>query len=483
MSGTVRIGIGSDPSTLDPALINNIQDAYVASPVYETLVRRTDSGQVVGGLAINWDVKPDKATFTLRDKIFCSDGTPLSASAVAASLNRLVAPGTKSNSARFSFGTGTATAQGDDAANTVTVSLSKPWSDLLVGVAMPWTAIICPAGLADPASLATRSAGTGPYILDGATPGRSYTYVRRSDHTPPPDPTVTRSGKTPQKLVYEVVNDSSTMANALQTGQLDAGLLTDPNVERFSGAGGFTVESKNVGSSLLIFNQARGKPTADPSVRRALMATIDKNAFNRATWAGKAEVISSLSPAGPSCADSSKADAGPTFDLAKAKEDLAGQKLKIRVVGTTQAAGGAGTAYVQAALKEAGVDATLANTDTTTWATTLFGGTNNWDATVLFAINLAGTLAAVGGYLLGPPPPAGVNFANIDNASFSGHFGEATTKAGNASCGAWADAQRDLMGNYDVLPLSGVLFQLVWSAKVKGSAPNGVIDGTSLRLQ
>jgi len=90
-------------------------------------------------LATSWRVTPGSATLTLRKDVTCSDGTPVTASVVAASLRRLGAPETRAPYAVRTFGVGGYTVTADDAGGTVTVTLNRPFSDVLLGLAMPWS--------------------------------------------------------------------------------------------------------------------------------------------------------------------------------------------------------------------------------------------------------------------------------------------------------------------------------------------------------
>ena len=57
--------------------------------VYDTMVHRALDGTILPGVASKWDVTPSKGVFTIRDGLKCSDGTPLDATAVAASYKAL----------------------------------------------------------------------------------------------------------------------------------------------------------------------------------------------------------------------------------------------------------------------------------------------------------------------------------------------------------------------------------------------------------
>ena len=154
------------PSGFDPTQALSLPDFVLGHVSYDTLVRRDESG-VIGGLATEWETTPNSATFTLRDDAVCADGTEITPTIVKDSLDYYV--GSSASGTATVFGPGnTITVTADDSAGTVTVDLSGPWPDLLNGLTIGSTGIICPAGLADPESLAAgeaTGAESGPYVL------------------------------------------------------------------------------------------------------------------------------------------------------------------------------------------------------------------------------------------------------------------------------------------------------------------------------
>ena len=62
-----------------------IQQAYISRQVLDGLVTEDQDGSVKPWLATSWDVSPDGRTytFTLKDGVKFTDGTPLDAAAVA----------------------------------------------------------------------------------------------------------------------------------------------------------------------------------------------------------------------------------------------------------------------------------------------------------------------------------------------------------------------------------------------------------------
>ena len=77
----LRLGNGSEPGTLDPALADLNPDLQILHDLFEGLVTIGPSGEVRPGQAEGWTVSPDGMTyrFTLRPGLAWSNGAPLTA--------------------------------------------------------------------------------------------------------------------------------------------------------------------------------------------------------------------------------------------------------------------------------------------------------------------------------------------------------------------------------------------------------------------
>ena len=89
--------------TLDPALVLAADQSSMnaVQMIYTGLVQLDDKLQVHPQLAQSWDVSSDGLTYTfhLRHNLKFSDGTPLTSTDVAYSINRALEPATKSSTA------------------------------------------------------------------------------------------------------------------------------------------------------------------------------------------------------------------------------------------------------------------------------------------------------------------------------------------------------------------------------------------------
>jgi len=90
MAQTLRIGIQSPPSTLDPHWLLNLANTGALRNIYDTLVARDDQMRLQPGLAESWRVVDDTTwEFRLRPNLRFHDGSPVTSADVAASFRRV----------------------------------------------------------------------------------------------------------------------------------------------------------------------------------------------------------------------------------------------------------------------------------------------------------------------------------------------------------------------------------------------------------
>jgi peptide/nickel transport system substrate-binding protein len=179
---TIRTTLGADPTTFDAAKANAKDDYEVARLLFDSVVRKDNDGKLIAGVASSWKATPTEATLNIRSDATCADGTKITPTIVANSLTYFADPATRNNFAKLVFGPGTPTISADDSAGTVSIKLAQPWSELMGGLTLAQTGIICPAGLADKAGLAAGTvagAFSGPYTLTKASHGVSYEMTLR----------------------------------------------------------------------------------------------------------------------------------------------------------------------------------------------------------------------------------------------------------------------------------------------------------------
>src|SRR5215212_7470162 len=88
---TLVFGAAGDPKLFDPAFASDGETFRVLKQIFEGLVKtKQGSAEIEPALATKWDSSPDGKdwTFTLRQGVKFTDGTPFNAEAVCFNFNR-----------------------------------------------------------------------------------------------------------------------------------------------------------------------------------------------------------------------------------------------------------------------------------------------------------------------------------------------------------------------------------------------------------
>ncbi len=492
-TGRVAIRLAGDVDTFDPHRTRSTIGYQFALSMYDRLVSVDANGKIVPYLATSWQVTPTSATLTLRNDATCSDGTKVTASVAAASLRRLGAPETRAPYAVRTFGVGGYTVAADDAAGTVTVTLNRPFSDLLLGLAMPWASIVCPAGLRDVDALGSKSFGSGFYVLDQSIRGSSYTVVARNDYKWGPKDAAPLDGL-PRRLAYRVVGNTTTAANLLLAGGLDIAGISGRDLDRVkSNTALFRTESVSFGTDYLLFNQAEGRPGADRALRTAMAMAIDREGYNKAAYAGQAKPVTNFLTSKVDCFNRATKDLVPRIDPNEARATLQragwtaaadgklakdGKPLTVKVLGYPGQ--NAGPEYLFEALQKIGVAAQLQIVEFGT-LTTIYFGSGDWDVTAFPFGPPMPSPNTITAFVSGPTPPAGTNLAHIRNEEFLTLSEAGRTTTGVGRCVHWVQAQAVLLKNVDIVPLVARVTQMFARGLEFRMFAESVIDPFSIK--
>ncbi|MGO2931711.1 ABC transporter substrate-binding protein [Microbacterium sp.] len=452
---TIRGTWTSDPTTFDPALVTGVDDYRMAQIGYDTVLRRDDDG-IIAGIATDYEQTDSGVILEIGDAGTCGDGTVITPTIVADSLQRLAAPETGSAIAPLIFGGEGVAVLADDEAGTVEIQLDAPYSELVVGLTVPAAGIVCPAGLDDPEGLAAGTvdgAWSGPYALSKATPGVDYRFTLREDYDNWADYAEPLVGRPAENLAFSVGADDA-VPNQLSTGELDVAIVPHQDLPRFEGDD-YTTEFGVLGDYFLIFNQSESSPFADEKVRRAAAQVVDQAAFREAVNP-LGELLQSAGDPQLQCVNEDASLLVPQDEEA-ASPVLEG--VTIRLIGPTAiGVNGAGVTYIAERLRAAGATVESDVTDTGTWISTVLSPAQSgeWDATVFASINNVGTLVTGMSRLLGPTAAdGGRNLAYAQNPVADEAYAAAMAATDDeAKCAAYADAQAAVLDSVAFVPLS-----------------------------
>jgi peptide/nickel transport system substrate-binding protein len=486
---TFTMVLGSDPGTLDPHFTSLASALQADRFLYDSLINVDERGQLVPGLASKWEGTTTQVTYTLRKNITCSDGSPLTAEDVAANITFVGDP--KNASTRIGvFVPPGATATGDEAAGTVTVTSKSP--DPFLDRNVGGLHIVCDAGRSDRNLLKRGASGTGMFTLTEAVADDHYTLTRRKDYAwGPGDWKVDQEGL-PDKVVLRIVANESTAANLLLSGEVNAARAVGPDRQRLQGSKLF---ERSVTAPLgeLWFNQKAGMPGADESVRRALTQALDLGQLGQVVSSGTGKPSTGLVAPGGPCSQDTVGSNLPTRNVDAAKSALDGAGWKAGTGGVRSKDGAklailfyypssvgqgmqAGAELVQQAWTGIGAEVTLKGVTDAEVGQLIVGGQGAWQAALLpLGVTLPTQLVP---FLSGPGAPNGGNFASINNAEYATNIQAAMATTGAAGCDKWAAAEQALFRRVDVVPFvnsaipifaKGSTFELTQGSVAPGS--------------
>ncbi|QZQ56601.1 ABC transporter substrate-binding protein [Curtobacterium sp. TC1] len=321
--GTLTYASGdAEPTCLDPHVGGNYPQALLATQYIEELVGLED-GEPTPELATKWTTSDDgkTLTFTLRDDVTFTDGTPFDAAAVVANIEHVQDPATASSTGYLALQSITKATATDD--HTVTLSLSRPDSALLESFSQPWVGMESPKALERKQATNCESpVGTGPFEVTGWKHGDRVTLTKNTDYW----------GKTKPRLsgiTWRFLPDSTSRYAALQSGQVDVIDNAQPDQLKAASAKGAIrdLDAPRPGASnRLELNSGHGV-FRDEAVRQAFIAGAEIDPGLQSLFLGTAKrsysVLSSAEPLAYS--EKSRFDYSPT--TAKQLLDDAGWKV------------------------------------------------------------------------------------------------------------------------------------------------------------
>lgn len=495
IDGVLTMALDSDPGSLNPFLSTSNNVREITPFAYDSLVfLDPETGEAHPWLAESWEESPTELTFTLRDGVTCSDGTPFTAETAANNINWVADPANASALLGVLV-PADVTASFDNEARTVTVAADSPNSFFLTQIGA--LEMICQAGLDDPESLTTATNGTGMYMLTEAVPNDHYTLERRDDYAWGPEGgNSPDTPGVPKTVIFQVVDNVSTRSNLLLNGQVNLAPVSGPDEDRVA-AQSQVIRSQPFIVGQFYFSQFEGQPTAEEDVRIAIVHALDLDALTNVMTSGRgyrAERLAMMTP-NPCQYDAATPNL-PAYDpeLAASMLDAAGwtmgpdgirerdgEPLSLRFIYSESSETTAPTMeLVKQQLAAVGVDVVLDGSDTSAHLDRLYSGnfTGEFDAANQNVnINIPSILAP---WNSGPVPPNGRNATNVQNEEYDRLRAEALAIAGADSCDTWEASEAALFAAADSVPFAA-RDNIVYGNGVATTLPN-VISGASVTL-
>jgi peptide/nickel transport system substrate-binding protein len=265
----------------NPPLANEAYTWLVNASIFEGLTRRDPEHRIEPALAVRWE-NPDERTyvFELREGLRFSDGRPVRARDVAASL---LAPARHGWPTRdYLHSIESADAEGE---RLLRVRTRAP--DLVLLTKLPW-GFVLPADALEAKPVPTL--GTGPYRLESWSPGREF-LLTRNPHYRGPAPAFAEARFVVEpdgrKRVASVLGGEADLADHVPFEVLDE-LKARPGL--------LAVERPGLTVMFLALRVDRA-PFADARVREAVELALDRDALVASALGGHGQVATQLVPA------------------------------------------------------------------------------------------------------------------------------------------------------------------------------------------
>ena len=330
----LRIAIGSEPGSLDPAIVQGDNIGAILWEIAPPLTTYfTNDGKFTGALAESWTASTDAKTFTmtLRKGVKFSDGTPFDADAVKFNLSRVIDP-------RFPVG-GAARLRDITAIDVlddthVRITIKNPLSYFPYWLAYYTTCLISPSSVNSNGNSFDKivyPVGAGPYKFVEYAKASHVTLERNDEYY----------GSKPawKRIQFLIAPEAATREAMVLSG--DADIAQSPptsDVTNLRGDSRVKVVTQKGNRAIFVGINTVGahEPLLrDPRVRQALNYAVNKQDIIDKVLFGLGTVMDSPTPA----VHAEYVKAGPyAYDPNKAKQllrDAGATNLSLKLVSPT----------------------------------------------------------------------------------------------------------------------------------------------------
>ena len=255
-------------TAMDPGFLR--EAATIVDNIFDTLVMRDKSMQLVPGLALSWKPIDDTTwEFKLREGVKFHNGEDFNADAVKFTIDRIIDPAAKSPTLSY-----IRTVAGVDVIDPYTVRIKTTEPDPLLPTRMSrYPAYIVPPGYVKQVGndgFASKPVGTGAYQFVEFIPDQ---HVKLKAN-----PGYWRGKPSIEQVTWRAIPDGTARITALVTGEVD--LIEGVPVDLAPMIAGSTdadlVQVKNGGLTIYLGLVMKDKPLDNVKVRQALNMAIDR---------------------------------------------------------------------------------------------------------------------------------------------------------------------------------------------------------------
>lgn len=280
----LKVKPSGDVKVLDPILGSDSMARNFGYMIYDTLFAVDDKLAVKPQMVDRWETSADGKVwnFVLRDGLFFSDGQPVTADDVIASLKRW----SVNDSMGQQLNQRGAVWEAVDA-KTVRLKLTSPWGMVLDALGKPGAPVpfIMPARIAattPPNQAVTDHTGSGPFIFkkDEWMAGARLVFIKNSAYAPRPEaPAGLSGGKVVKvdRVEWQIIPDQQTAINALLKGEIDISEEISGDLIPLAKTSKDIVLARQdeIGVAQQIRINSAQPPFDNPKLRQALLHAVD----------------------------------------------------------------------------------------------------------------------------------------------------------------------------------------------------------------
>ena len=465
----LKIGIGTDADTLDPAGQTTTLVQNIVNFMYQTLVYQDEKGQVKPLLATAWNVSSDGLVYTmkLRRDVKFHDGTPFDASIVKFTMDRVLDP-----NVRVPLRAYITMLDRTEIIDpyTVRLVLKFPFAPFIPVLSLVSWAMVLPSAVQKYGDkFAENPVGTGPFKFKEWVKGDRIVLERNENYW--------GDKATFDQVIFRIVPEAGTRVSMLLAGDVDMIYKPSPaDLPKLQANPDVVVSTVDSTRTIFIAINNQFGPFKDKRVRQALNYAVDKESIVKNILLGLATVYDSPVPS--SFFGHASIGAYP-YDPAKAKQLLkdAGYPTGFKTVLISPS--GRYTLDIQMAqavqgyLKDVGIDAEVRTMDWPTYIATITKPLNetNVELHVLgwgpFVLDADQTLSAM--FNSAYWPPQGLATAFYKNVQVDKLINDARMSIDpKVRQDLYAQAQKIIMDDAPWIFMYIEKFTLAWRKPLKG---------------
>lgn len=333
------LNAGSEPASIDPQLSTDIVGGTVNDLISEGLLKKSDDGKIVGGLAEKWEVSEDGLvwTFHLREGIKWSNGEPITANDFKAGWVRALDPAVASEYAYMlypiknaeEFNTGKAKVEDlgikviDDKTIEITLGAPTPYFDDLstFKTYMPFNEKFFKEVGESYATEADKILSSGKYVIKEWTHDSEMVLEKNPNY-------YDQAAIKVDKMVLKFISDNAAAFNAFKNNEVDVTSVTVDQAKEFEKDP--RLVSNNDGSVWYLLMNQKNKALNNVKIRKALLMAVNRDELTQVVLNGTGVAAKTFVPAGIGMKGLNKADFTeevtttiPQFNVEEAKKLLA----------------------------------------------------------------------------------------------------------------------------------------------------------------